>query len=296
MWSPVVVEVQVVAERGAGVADAVVGSQIHLLIFDAAPQPLDEHVVSPGAFAVHADCNAVAGEHAGEGRARELRALVGIEDVRLAVTSQRILQRFHAERCLHRDRQPPRQHAAAEPVEHHGQIDEAARHRDVGDVHRPHLVRSRDRHPTQQIRVDFVAGLGLGRARTAIKRLNRHPLHQRLHVTTSDLAPLGHQQAAQHPRAGEGELQMQPVETPHDRQPPSASVMSSTRRTGTSAKYISIKALRVQRCVQRLLHAAANHPVEVALDPLVVNRDDVAQRTDVSSSFMAAPSCCHGCV
>jgi hypothetical protein len=37
--------------------------------------------------------------------------------------------------------------------------------------------------------------------------------------------------------------------------------------------------LSVQQCVQRLLHATANHPVEVALDPLVVNRDDIAQRT-----------------
>ena len=65
--------------------------------------------------------------------------------------------------------------------------------------------------------VDFAAGLGFGRARTAIERLYPHPLHQRLHVTAADLAPLGHQQAAQHPRAGEGELQMQPVEMPHDR-------------------------------------------------------------------------------
>jgi len=32
-----------------------------------------------------------------------------------------------------------------------------------------------------------------------------------------DLAPLGHQQPAQHPRAGERELQMQPVKTAHDR-------------------------------------------------------------------------------
>ena len=36
-------------------------------------------------------------------------------------------------------------------------------------------------------------------------------------MPTADLAPLGSQQASQHPRAGEGELQMQPVETPHDR-------------------------------------------------------------------------------
>src|SRR5580700_5278107 len=36
-------------------------------------------------------------------------------------------------------------------------------------------------------------------------------------MTTADLAPLGSQQASQHPRAGKGELQMQTVETPHDR-------------------------------------------------------------------------------
>jgi hypothetical protein len=34
-------------------------------------------------------------------------------------------------------------------------------------------------------------------------------------VPAADLAPLGGQQAAQHPRAGEREFQMQPVETPH---------------------------------------------------------------------------------
>ena len=35
-------------------------------------------------------------------------------------------------------------------------------------------------------------------------------------MTAADLAPLGHQQALQHPRSREGELQMQPVEPPHD--------------------------------------------------------------------------------
>jgi hypothetical protein len=35
--------------------------------------------------------------------------------------------------------------------------------------------------------------------------------------------------------------------------------------------------LRVQKCVQRLLHAAPHHPVEVVLDPLVVDRDDIVQ-------------------
>ena len=49
-----------------------------------APQPLDEDVVPSSPFAVHADRNAVVGEHAGEGRACELRTLtlVRIEDFR----------------------------------------------------------------------------------------------------------------------------------------------------------------------------------------------------------------------
>src|SRR5450756_2292363 len=117
MWSPGVVEVQVAADRSAGLADAVVGVEIHLLIFDAAPKPLDEDIIPPGPFAVHADCNVVVGKHTGEGRARELRTLIRVEDLRLAVTSQSILQRLDAECRFHRDRQPPRQHAAAEPIE-----------------------------------------------------------------------------------------------------------------------------------------------------------------------------------
>src|ERR1700704_2853457 len=73
MWALGIIKVEITTNRCARFSDAVVGFQIPLLIFDAAPQPLDEHVVPPSPFAVHADCNAVVGEHAGEGRPRELR-------------------------------------------------------------------------------------------------------------------------------------------------------------------------------------------------------------------------------
>jgi hypothetical protein len=63
-----------------------------------------------------------------------------------------------------------------------------------------------------------MARFGLGRARTAIKRFYPHSPHQRLHVTPADLASLGGQQASQHPRAGEGKLQMQFVNPPHQGQ------------------------------------------------------------------------------
>src|SRR5690349_2501094 len=35
----------------------------------------------------------------------------------------------------------------------------------------------------------------------------------------------------------------------------------------------------IQERVQRLLHRAPDHPIQVILDPLVVNRNDIAQRT-----------------
>src|SRR5665213_1678313 len=50
-----VVEVQIPAERCAGLGDAVIGLQIDFLVFDRAPEPFDEDVVAPGALAVHAD-------------------------------------------------------------------------------------------------------------------------------------------------------------------------------------------------------------------------------------------------
>src|SRR4029077_10716609 len=158
---PTVVKSEVLTDRSASLADAVVAPQIHLLVFDAAPQPLDEDVVPPGALAVHADGDPVLDQHASECRAGELAALVGVEDLWLAVAGESVLQRLDAECRLHRDRYAPRQYAAAEPIEHNGQIDEAALHRDVGDVHRPHLVWPRDLDAAQQIRIDFVPRLGL---------------------------------------------------------------------------------------------------------------------------------------
>src|SRR5260221_1171903 len=122
MWTAAIIEVEVTAERVPRLANAFVGPQIYLLVFDAAPQPLDEHVVPPGPFAVHADGDAVAGERAGEGRAGELRALVGIEDFGLAVTSEGVLQGLDAEGSLHRDRQPPRHNPPGRPVQHDAQI------------------------------------------------------------------------------------------------------------------------------------------------------------------------------
>src|ERR1700681_2892431 len=80
------------------------------------------------------------------------------------------------------------------------------------------MVGPLDRQTAQQIRMDLVPRFGLGGARTPIERLYPHPPHQRLHMPAADLAPLQSQQASQHTRTGEGILQVQPIETLHDRE------------------------------------------------------------------------------
>ena len=160
MRSAGIVEVEVTANRSAGLGDCVVGLQINLLVFDRSPKALDEDIITPRSFAVHADGDAGFEKNAGEAGAGELAALIRIENVRPAVTGQSFIQRLDAELRFHGDRQPPSENPAAEPVDDGREIDEAARHRDVRDVHGPDLVGSDDRQVAQEIRVNLVSGAG----------------------------------------------------------------------------------------------------------------------------------------
>ena len=75
MRSSAIVETEVTGECAVDVAGCLIGMQIDLLVFDAAPQALDEHVVDSACLAVHADRDVVGLEHVGELRGGELAAL-----------------------------------------------------------------------------------------------------------------------------------------------------------------------------------------------------------------------------
>ena len=155
-----VVEAEIPADRGAGFRDAGVGAQVDLLVLDRPPEPLDEDVVAPGALAVHADRDLGGLQHLGEVGRGELAALVRVEDLGLAVPGERLLQGLDAEVRRQRDREPPGQDLAAEPVDDGDEIDEPPRHRHVGDVARPDLVGPRHRQVAQQVGVDLVPRAG----------------------------------------------------------------------------------------------------------------------------------------
>ncbi len=69
---------------------------------------LSRHAAPP----VHGDRDLGVLEHAGEVEAGELAALVGVEDLGLAVSGHRLVQGLDAEPGIHGVRQPPRQDMA----------------------------------------------------------------------------------------------------------------------------------------------------------------------------------------
>lgn len=135
-----VVEAQIPTDRCPGLTDRAVSAQIDLLVFHRAPQALDNDIVAPRAPTVHADGNFLAQQHADEGQAGELAALIGVENLRFAEARQRFFQSLDAEIGLHADRHSLGQYLAAEPVNDGYEIDEALRHRNVTDVGCPDLV------------------------------------------------------------------------------------------------------------------------------------------------------------
>src|SRR5271156_5598484 len=76
MRPTVVVEVYPSADAGPRFAAVRIGFQVDLLIFDRAPQPLDEDVVHEAAAPVHRDRDPGRLQLSGERNAGELRALI----------------------------------------------------------------------------------------------------------------------------------------------------------------------------------------------------------------------------
>jgi hypothetical protein len=85
------------------ITGAVIGMQIHLLVLDRTPEPHDEDVVAPGPSAIHADGYLVVGQQPRERGAGELAPLVGIEDLRPAVSGKCIVDGINAKIGLQAD-------------------------------------------------------------------------------------------------------------------------------------------------------------------------------------------------
>src|SRR5712672_2426655 len=184
MLALLVVEDQPSPDAGLSLGDAAIGVQVDLLVFEAAPQPLDEDVVHVAPLAIHANRDLVPAQHAGEVVAGELAALVGVEDLRPTKASERFLERLNAKIGAERVRQLPGQHRAAVPVHDRYQVEKAPGHRDVSDVGAPDLVSPGDRQAAEQVGIGLVRDGRLARIRSLVDGDQPQQAHQTLDPLT----------------------------------------------------------------------------------------------------------------
>ncbi len=152
--------------------------QVDHLVFERTPQQLDKNGVHAPAPPLHRDADAGRLQTPGEGEAGDLAALVGVEDLRRAVAIQGLLKRLDTEACVQRVRQPPGQDVPACPVHDRHQIQEAALHRDIGDVGAPDVVRPLDPQVLEQTGPHPVLGMRHASPRRPVDRLKTQQAHQ----------------------------------------------------------------------------------------------------------------------
>ena len=102
-----IVERPIALQALVGRTDGVVRVQIDLLVCNALPKSLDEHVVSPTPFSVHADLDAVVVQGPRKLLTGELAPLIRIEDLRRAIVDHGILHRVQTEVGRERIGAPP---------------------------------------------------------------------------------------------------------------------------------------------------------------------------------------------
>ena len=82
--SSLIIKIDVIAQAISRLLDGIEAVQKNILIFDAAPQPFDVHIISPTSFAIHAYENVIDGQTIYPCRARKLAALITVNNPRLA--------------------------------------------------------------------------------------------------------------------------------------------------------------------------------------------------------------------
>jgi len=213
-----VIPVDVHRKVGTRRTCAVIGEQIHTLVFDRGPDALNKHVISLSTTTIYRRLATLAHHRIDKVLRRELTALVGIDDFRRAKPRIRFLKCLNRMDCLKRHRNPMRQNPAAVHIHHRRQVDKAACHANVGHIQRPELITALDRQFAQQVREPRELRVALAGARLRCQCRDAHLAHQRSHMSPANLRPLLDQCPTQVARAFKREVQVQLINRGHDRQ------------------------------------------------------------------------------
>ena len=157
-------------------------------------------------------------ENLGETGAGKMGALIGVEDVRLAIAAEGFLEGLHTEIRFQGIGKTPGEDLAAVPVHDRHQVHKPAGHGNVGDVGRPHMVGMIDGQIPEQIGVDFMLRMRPTRVRLGIDRLDAHYPHQPLDTLAVDPAALPPEMSGHGTTAVGRCLQVLLIDQPHQLQ------------------------------------------------------------------------------
>jgi hypothetical protein len=147
-----VVEFKVTANPGARLSRRRVAFDVYIFVLDGSPEPLSKDVVKSSPFAIHTDAHAGGLQGADVGMARELAALIRVEDFRLRLAEGPIdghEHEIHFQALI----QLPTHHITRIPINNCYQIHPASELANVSNIYSPNMVRLADLKPLEQVRV-----------------------------------------------------------------------------------------------------------------------------------------------
>lgn len=152
------------------------GRRVHLSKL--AKEPFNKVIVDPAPLAVHAYLDIVVPQFLHKIVARELTSLVEVKYFRRSIFGDGLAEHFKTEIGCHADRHKVCKHLSRGPVNNRDQIDEAAPHRNIGQIDGPDLIRPFDNEATEQVEIDLVFRVRLADVGFAVDSFDSHLSHQ----------------------------------------------------------------------------------------------------------------------
>lgn len=183
-----IVELEVAGERHPRLARRGILVEVHLLVFNGAPQAFGKHVVQCSSASIHADAHTSYRYERGVLRTGKVAALIAIQNLGCGLC-QRVLDGPRHERLGQGLIELPTYHIAGVPIQYGDQIEPAVLQANIGDVDAPNVVRMGGCDIPQQVRIDRLLMDTLAEVRSWRNCLEAHLAHMPRHRFMVDQPP-----------------------------------------------------------------------------------------------------------
>lgn len=136
---------------------------VHPNILDRAPDSFEKHVFPPGSTPFCRPLHSGSQHHTHKLLRRELTALIGIDDLRIAVSTKSLLQQLVGLDVLQRSDRPAGQEAATVNINTRSEIQDVTLHANVGRIHDSDQLAALDGQLPDLVDIDLVLRVSFAR-------------------------------------------------------------------------------------------------------------------------------------